>query len=156
MTEGNSVSRNSVSRNSVSLAELCAHLRNWFSADSGRHIGTYEIANGEMELPFLRDGQYFRIIGSVFNDGVWQYPAVLTDETFEGAVWAMAVPPDIVSLLDDINRWSEKYREAAESPYQSESFGGYTYTKAGGNGGDSIGATWQAVFKSRLNRWRKL
>ncbi|MBQ7932580.1 MAG: hypothetical protein IJ334_16410 [Clostridia bacterium] len=141
----------------MNLTELCAHLRNWFVRDdSGKHIGTYSVIAGELELPFLAQGQYFRIIGSVFNDGVWQYPAVLTDETFEGAVWAMAVPLDVISLLSDIDAWEEKYREAAESPYQSESFGGYTYTKAGGTGGDSGGVTWQTVFKSRLNRWRKL
>ena len=137
----------------MNLAELCAHLRNWFVRDNGGiHIGTYSVISGTLELPFLAQGQYFRIIGSVFNDGVWQYPAVLTDETFDGAVWAMAVPPDVISLLSDINAWEEKYRDAAESPFVSESFGGYTYQKS-----NSVeDNTWQAVFKSRLSQWRKL
>lgn len=144
----------------MNLTELCAHLRNWFvRSDSDKRVGTYEITGGYIDLPWLADGQYFRIIGSVFNDGVWQYPtSELVDEVFDGAVWAMAVPPDAVSLAAEIGAWEDKYHEAAESPYQSESFGGYTYTKASGTslGGAAGAVSWQTVFKSRLNRYRKL
>ena len=41
-----------------------------------------------------------------------------------------------------------------ESPYTSESFGGYSYTKATDANGAPIG--WQKAFASRLNKWRKL
>lgn len=141
----------------MNLTELCAHLRNWFvRLDADRRTGTFEIAGGYIDLPWLADGQYFRIIGSVFNDGVWQYPtSELVDEVFDGAVWAMAVPPDVVNLAAEIEAWEKKYRDAAESPYKSESFGGYTYTKADGDTSEG-GLTWQKVFRSRLNRWRKL
>lgn len=141
----------------MNLTELCAHLRNWFvRSDADRHVGTFEVVGGSIDLPWLAEGQYFRIIGSVFNDGVWQYPASeLVDEKFDGAVWAMAVPPDAVSLAEEITVWEEKYRDAAESPYQSESFGGYTYTKASGDT-SAGGLAWSSVFRSRLNRWRKL
>ena len=147
----------------MTLTELCGHLRNWFAVDT--RYGVYEISGGVLDLPFLRDGQYFRIMGSVFNDGVWQYrgngqaagyDSGLTDEIFDGAVQAMAVPADVCSLLSDITSWEEKYRDAADSPYQSESFGGYTYTKASGGDASGGGMTWQSVFRSRLNRWRKL
>lgn len=146
----------------MNLTELCAHLRNWFvRSDADRRVGKFEVIGGSIVLPAdfeprLAEGQYFRVIGSVFNDGVWQYPtSELVDEVFDGAVWAMAVPPDVVSLLDEITAWDTKYRDAAESPYQSESFGGYTYTKAASDTAGG-GLTWTAVFKSRLNRWRKL
>ena len=141
----------------MSLTELCAHLRNWFvRSDADRRVGTFEVVGGSIDLPWLADGQYFRIIGSVFNDGVWQYPtSELADEVFDGAVWAMAVPPDVVSLAEEITAWEEKYRDAAESPYQSESFGGYTYTKAAADTAAG-GLSWTTVFRSRLNRWRKL
>jgi hypothetical protein len=139
----------------MNLGELCAHLRNWFlRSDDDRHIGRFTVTGGTIDLPWLAYGQYFRIIGSVFNDGVHQYPAAgLTDESFVGEVWAMAVPPDVVALADEISAWEVKYREATESPYQSESFGGYTYTKADASEG---GMTWEKVFRGRLNRWRKL
>ena len=76
------------------LTEICAELRNYFEVPNGRHFGKFEISGGSIApLDFLQEGQYFRIIGSVFNDGVHQYPASnLTDEVFHGAVWAMAVP----------------------------------------------------------------
>ena len=65
------------------LTELCGHLRNWF--DRERYAGTFTVENGSIALPFLREGQYFRILGSTFNDGVHQYPAYgLTDEAFDG------------------------------------------------------------------------
>ena len=139
----------------MDLTGLCRHLRNWFVCEE--HIGTFSVEGGMISLPFLREGQWFRIVGSVFNDGVYKHPAVgLADEVFDGAVLAMAVPPDVMSLLDDINAWEEKHREAAESPYSSESFGGYTYTKANGTGANGAPVSWNTVFRARLNEWRKL
>ena len=142
------------------LTEICAELRNWFVVPDGVHIGTYTISGGSIApLDFLQEGQYFRIVGSVFNDGVYQYPATsLTDEVFEGAVWAMAVPSDVITLAGEIGEWKTKYGAAAASPFTSESFGGYSYTKSGGASvtGTTGTMSWQTQFKSRLNRWRKL
>lgn len=144
------------------LTELCQEINNWF--DLERHFGSFTIENGQLSgVDFLQDGQYFRIIGSVFNDGVYQYKindenASLTDEQFNGAVWAMAVPPSVVALASEIDRWIEKYGDQIVSPYNSESFGGYSYTKSSGNSNSSSGAAngWQGAFASRLNKWRKL
>ena len=137
------------------LTELCAELRNWFVVPDGVHIGTYTISGGSIApLDFLQEGQYFRIIGSVFNDGVHQYPAAdLTDEVFHGAVWAMAVPPSLIALSAEIEEYNKSDAGKA-SPYTSESFGGYAYTKATDANGAPIG--WQKAFASRLNQWRKL
>ena len=144
----------------MNLTELCAHLRNWFVRSEGdKHYGVFEIKNGSIDLPWLADGQYFRVIGSVFSDGVHQYPAAFpTDETFGGEIWAMAVPSDVITLVGDIGEWEAKYGAAAASPFTSESFGGYSYTKSGGASitGTSGVISWQSQFKSRLNRWRKL
>ena len=52
------------------------------------------------------------------------------DERFEGAVWALAVPPAVIALAGEITEWQEKNGEAVLSPYTSESFGGYSYTRA--------------------------
>ena len=137
------------------LTEICAELRNYFEVPNGRHFGTFEISGGSIApLDFLHEGQYFRIIGSVFNDGVHQYPATsLTDEVFEGAVWAMAVPPTLIALSDEIEEYNKSDAGKA-SPYTSESFGGYSYTKATDASGAPI--SWQKAFASRLNKWRKL
>lgn len=142
------------------LTELCAELKNYFLRDreADIHYGEYTISGGSIDLPFLLDGQYFRIVGSILNDGVYQYPADgLSDETFTGAVWAMAVPPSVVALAADIEAWNEKNAEALASPYTSESFGGYSYTKATTGGVGTSGAfTWRDQFASRLAKWRRL
>ena len=142
------------------LTELCAELKNYFLRDREEdiHYGEYTISGGSIVLPFLLDGQYFRIVGSVLNDGVYQYPAVgLTDETFTGAVWAMAVPPSVVALAADIEAWNTNNAEALASPYTSESFDGYSYTKATTGGVGTSGAfTWRDQFASRLSKWRRL
>lgn len=138
------------------LTEICAELRNWFVVQGGKHIGTYTVSGGSiMPLDFLQDGQYFRIIGSVFNDGVHKYPASnLTDEVFDGAVWAMAIPATVLSLASEIDDYC-KSDTAKITGFASESFGGYSYSKfTDGNGGD--GSLWQNAFKMKLKQWRKM
>ena len=135
------------------LTELCAELRNYFNRDADIHCGEFQISGGSIApLDFLQDGQYFRIVGSVFNDGVHKYPASdLTDEAFCGAVWAMSLPPDLIALSAKIQEYCE---QNADSNFVSESFGGYSYAKATSSDG-SI-ATWRDVFRKDLNRYRKL
>lgn len=137
------------------LEQILRHLNNWFLLEI--HEGTFSVENGSITLPFLLTNQYFRIVGSVFNDGLHQYPAVdLVDETFTGAVWALAVPKAVTELSTEIEAWQEKNGEAAASPYQSESFGGYSYTKrSAGNDSGALNG-WQDAFRGRLNDWRKL
>ena len=137
------------------LTEICAELRNYFEVPNGRHFGKVTIGGGSIApLDFLQEGQYFRIVGSVFNDGVYQYPATsLTDEVFEGAVWAMALPPSIIALAAEIEAYNDSDAGKA-SPFTAESFGGYSYTKATDANGAPIG--WQKAFAGRLNKWRKL
>ena len=70
----------------------------------------------------------------------------------------MAVPPAVVDLSERIAEWITKYGDSVSSPYSSESFGGYSYTKAAGSGQGNAnsGPTWQSTFASELNRWRKI
>lgn len=145
------------------LAELCKELNNWdFQKRAEKYIGTFEISGGQLTFDKLQEGQYFRIVGSVFNDGIYTYPATtLRDETFEGAIWAMAIPDEVIALADEIEAWVGKYQGVDSinmSPYNSESFGGYSYSKSGGGSGSgSDGAgTWQSAFSKRLAKWRKL
>lgn len=144
------------------LTELCKEINNWF--DKKRYFGTFAVEDGVLTGSFsLQEGQYFRIVGSVFNDGVYQYPATeLVDETFDGAIWAMAVPSEVIALAKEIKEWADKYLgvdSAAMSPFNSESFGGYSYSKSGGSsssGNVDLSGTWQGAFADRLNHWRKI
>lgn len=137
------------------LYELCLELNNFF--EYARYIGDVAIVDGNVQTELLEDGQYFRIVGSVFNDGVYQYPQrQLKDEVYHGGLWAMAVPAEVIALNAEIDAWKQKYLTLdgqAMSPYTSESFGGYSYTK--GASGDTSSASWQGVFANRLNKWRK-
>lgn len=134
------------------LEQLLTEINNWFLREI--KPGEYTIdEGGGIALPFLKDGQYFRIVGSLYNDGLHQYPAEgLTPETFEGAIWALAVPPAVVSLADEIKTYQEKH--GTPSPYTSESFGGYSYSKATKANGTAAG--WREVYASQLNRWRRV
>ena len=117
--------------------------------------GEFKIENGSIALPFLLDGQYFRIVGSVLNNGVYKNPANgLKDEVFCGAIWALAIDPALVELAEEIAEWQKQYKKAVESPYQSESFGGYSYTIKDGGNGENI--SWKKAFAKRLNQWRKI
>jgi hypothetical protein len=140
------------------LTEICQHLKNWFERD--KYFGKFTISNGQLDNTIgLLDGQYFRVIGSVFNDGVHKYPSdELTDEVFEGAIWAMAVPPAVIDLSTKIQSWMDNYGDTVNTPYSSESFGGYSYTKAGSGSGNSSSSnpTWQSTFANELAKWRKI
>lgn len=132
------------------LESVLAYLRNWFIVET--YSGRYTISGGRIELPFLQNGQYFCIAGSVFNDGVHNYPTDnLSDEEFCGVVCAMAVPKSLLAVVKEIEDWQTKYKNRAESPYQSESYDGYTYTLKSGES-----ATWQKAFSAKLSRWRKI
>ena len=138
------------------LEQVLMHLKNWFLVPGGIHEGTYTIEDGGITLPFLENGQYFRICGSVFNDGLHQYPASdLKSESFEGTVWALAVPQAVIELASEIEAWQKKNGDASVSPYQAESFGGYSYSKATDSASGGA-VTWQTAFRSRLNNYRKL
>lgn len=141
------------------LTQICRDLNNYFETEI--YTGKFVIENGEIDLSEivnegdLRTGQYFRIAGSVFNDGIYQYPATeLQDEEFNGAVWCMAIPKDFLDLVAKITSWSNKYEDMVASPYQSESFGGYSYSKASGTSGENV--SYKTQFKSELNHWRKI
>lgn len=137
----------------ITVGDVCAAVRNYFVVPNGIHIDIYTVENGTLVLPFLADGQYFRIVGSVFNDGVYVYPAQgLTDETFRGGVWAMAPERAFLEIVAEISAYTET-DAARATPYQSESFAGYQYTMRD----DTKDPTaWEVVFAKRLNRWRKL
>lgn len=133
------------------LEEVLRYLNNWFVVPGGVHTGTFTVENGGIVLPFLQNGQYFRIAGSLFNDGVYQYPAELTDETFDGSVWALAVPKALLSTVEGITAWTAKNGDSG--PYTSESFGGYSYSKATNSKGMAVG--WRDVFAAQLSPWKK-
>lgn len=147
----------------MGLDVLCAELKNYFIKDrSAIHLGDYEVKGGMVSpLDFLKVGQYFRIVGSDLNEGVYLYNGEsmdLKDEVFNGAIWAMSVPPIVLALSADIDAWRAK-NEALDSenmsPYSAESFDGSSYSK-GGNSRGGTATSWQSQFADRLKPYRRL
>lgn len=132
--------------------------------------GSFTIADGGLSpLPSLKEGQRFWIVGSDLNDGVYTYHAEgikndddteaagLRDESFNGTICALAVPPAVIALAGEIKTWVDNNGAAANSPYQSENvIGVYSYTKATGGSGAGGAVTWADVYGNQLNRWRKV
>ena len=141
------------------IGQICAEVKNYFvQRDVDVHAGNYTIENGVLSpIPFVQVGQYYRIVGSALNDGVYKRGTDdqhLADEEFFGAVWSMRVPKDFVALCAEIQEWQTANAESLSGPYQSESFGGYSYSRGtSANGG---AWTWKDQFRNKLNAYRKL
>lgn len=136
------------------LSEILAYLHNYFVVST--HDGVFEIIGSSiMPLDFLQNSQYFRIVGSIFNDGVYRYDddLKLTDEAFTGKIEALAIPHDLLKLADEITAYMAS-DDAKPTAFTSESFGGYSYSKVTDSSGAA--ASWQTIFAARLRRWRKI
>ena len=150
------------------LTQICHHIHNYF--ERSRHEGEYTIAGGTITLDFLTVGQRFRILGSAANDGIYTYHAagtiwdddnskavILVNETFTGAIIDMGVPREVIELAGEIAAWVTANAQALNSPFTSESFGGYSYQKASGGAGGTGGVfSWKDMFRDRLNAYRKI
>lgn len=142
------------------LEEILRTLNNWFEKDS--LVGDFKVVGGALLLPdgFLKDGQYLRVVGSTFNDGLHCWPVSdMVDEGFAGEVRALAIPPAVVSLSQEIEEWVRSNQKTLDAPYASESFGGYSYSKEGVSvpqSGSYASSGWRAHFRDQLNQWRRL
>ena len=159
------------------MTSLCREVRNYFvRSDSDKISGVFSVREGGIALSSdaagasqddfrIADGQFFRIVGSLYNDGVWQNSEAmmtnLREEEFTGQVWLMAPPKDFLDLAEEIAVWIERFGDAALSPYASESFGGYSYTLRGTSrrnesARDNEDASWQTAFRRRLAAYRRI
>ena len=144
------------------LNEICEHLHNFFDTRDGEFIDrtadTFTISSGLISplSSSLITGQYIRIVGSLLNDGIYLLPSnftisTLVNETFTGAIFGLAIPRDLVTLDTEITAY------VAANPatgYVSESFGGWSGSRATGANGAPI--SWKSAYAARLNRWRKV
>lgn len=127
----------------------------YYSIEGGKHI----IANGRLKVrgKYLV-GQYILIENSILNDGLYLIKSIseegleiegVVDEEFEGVIWGLKVPRDFVELCKKITEYdiSNNGKE-----YVSESFEGYSYTRATVNGRLMTGIQF---YSNLLNNYRK-
>lgn len=144
------------------LEQVLYHLHNWFGRASISAKGC-TIADGALPASIassMVEGAWYRIEGSLLNDGLHKHPADdLQDETFDGTITMLAIPKALLLVVEDIGAWQTANGETVDGPYASESFGGYSYTlrsdgSSGAGGGGLSG--WRLAFRDRLNPWRKI
>lgn len=145
------------------LNEVCAEIRNYFTYRDDILIGDYKIEGGVISPSVdFKGSEYIRIIGSRKNDGVHKLEDndLIDEQKFHGSIWRMSPPKDFLLLVKDIEAWQAKngaLDSAAMSPFQSESFGGYSYSKSSGNSNDgAYDNSWKAPFASRLKMYRRI
>lgn len=148
------------------LTLICQYLRNWFDKKPDgtgypKYGGAFEIEDGEIVLDNVDKGTYIRIMGSLRNDGVYCYgDGGLTDETFRGSIWVMSIPQPVLNAAIWAQSWvaiNGGADSAANSPFTSESFGGYSYSKGtNASGGNGASVFDQAYMINALAPWRKI
>lgn len=142
----------------MNIHEIMRYCRNFFPYGDPQY-GEWTIEDNTISLDFLEEDQLMLIESSQFNDGVWHYGTdTLVNESFTGYITALAPPQDFVNLCDEIIAWQAKYGTTdspALSPFNSESFAGYSYSK-GNNSSGRAATSWKDVFAGRLSVWRKL
>lgn len=145
------------------VKEVCDYIHNYFVLDTVESDFVIKNKILHNDLLELYENQYFIIEGSKFNDGLFKYttdPEVsdLVDESFHGNIKELVIPRDVLKIINDIAIWQEKNADTLNSPFQSESFGGYSYSKGNSTNlaGKSRVFSWKDVFGSKLNCYRKI
>ena len=144
------------------LEQVLGSIHNWFVRDT-LSVGECIIEDGALPASVpISDGVWYRIQGSYLNDGMHlkgDDSEGLVDETFSGTITTHVIPRPLLAVVEEISEYQAKHGASANSPYQSESFGGYSYSLKGNSAASGTNAPstgWRAVFAGRLNQWRKL
>lgn len=144
------------------LEQVLGSIHNWFVRDT-LSVGECAISDGALPASVpIPDGVWYRIQGSYLNDGMHlkgDEDEGLVDETFSGTITTHVIPKPLLAVVQEISEYQTKYGASADGPYQSESFGGYSYSLKGNSAASGTNAPntgWRAVFAGRLNQWRKL
>lgn len=144
------------------LEDVLGSIHNWFTRGT-YHVTGCQIQDGSLPASVtFPDGVWYRIRGSYLNDGMHLRGSEdegLVDETFSGTITTHVIPRALLRVVEEITDWQAKSGETANGPYQSESFGGYSYTLKGSStasGTNAPSTGWRAVFAGRLNQWRRL
>ena len=164
------------------IEALCADTHNYFI--ESMHHGDFTIENGNISLPFLVEGQFFAIVGSKFNDGVYIYldSYIIRDATWDdvlkdnpnwGAItdeeWGTLRHHELIDETFHGGIWAMRLPTAfLQLAKEIEEYNASDAAKPTGYTSESISGhysytkaspedtAWQKVFSSKLKRWRKV
>ena len=152
----------------VLLEEICQNIRNYFCDYSKGDVcaGEFEIIENTIrgvngtKTPAIYSGVYYRIVGSRINSGIFLAgtDTLKDEEAFDGEIWMLRLPVAFLALVEEIKAWQEKNGAVTSdnmSPFNSESFGGYSYSKGTSSSGGAA-VSWASQYAARLNAWRKI
>ncbi len=141
------------------MEEILGYINNSFAVT--KEEGTFNISNNSITIKGnYIEGQYIRLTGSILNDGVYKVESTegntitlvgAIDEVFEGAIYSLAIPKEIVRIAGAFEEAKEKIGNGI---YDSESFGEYSYTLAKKQNGEIYTAL--DGFKNDLKKYRKM
>lgn len=143
------------------LAMVMAECRNHFPIACT--AGRMRLEGGVLRLPDALPACRYVYLEGGLQTGVWEAKSALEgllltrdgqapeDEAFCGRVFCLRPPISFLSLAEAAEAYSEK---APTGPFVSESFGGYTYTRASGSGGRPL--TWQDALRPHLDVFRRM
>lgn len=141
----------------MDITAICRQVNNFFVKE--KTSGNFALIPSVAPIPLL-ENQFFRIVGSIMNDGVYQNNAeslaTLTAEEFQGEIWSMAVPRDFLALCEEIEAFNSKMNEIAskDNGFTSENFDGYSYSRASSLS-PAQQSEWDNLTK-RLNTYRRV
>ena len=143
------------------LEQILKEMKNYFYVF--KEINNISIIDNKINVKGkYKEGQYIRIIGSIFNDGIHKIIKVdnnvielenLTNEDFKGTICSLAIPNEIILLSKEIEEFNSKNSNKPSS-YQAESFSNYSYAKATNKRGMPV--TWIDVYFNRLKPYKKM
>lgn len=158
------------------LKEVLDYIHNYFVMDTYEGnivIKNHKIDNSKIDL---YNNQYYMIKGSLYNDGIWKYQDYdendiideskpnpspeeqLEDENFFGEILLLRIPKDVLKIVNEIIEWENKNKDSINGIYQSESFGGYSYSLKNGTSkdGNATNISWKDYFGDKLKCYRKI
>lgn len=152
----------------MTVPELCVYTHNFFDRYDEPFYGGFiigvdyiwntfnfekdVIANPSNILDGLAPHQYYKIEGSIFNDGVHMAGETLVPEKFYGTVQPMRVPKVFEKLAQKITDYDDVAPGGGR--YVSQSFAGWSGTMA--TGSDGLPVDGVTRYRKEINQWRKL
>ena len=148
----------------TTLTAVCRECKNYHTKTVER--GKFTIAGGVVAvMNTYLVGQYLPFVGSVLIECGYKFVGFgngnltldgVPNAVFTCAVCGLAVPPDFLALVGDIDRFITADRaDKNAGRVTSESFAGYSYT-LGSTGQNGTAISWKEAFASRLNDYRKM
>ena len=141
------------------MEEILNYIKNYFAIS--KEENTFNINNNSIQVrgKYLQ-GQYIKLEGSILNNGIYKVESIADNtitivgainEEFEGVIYGLAIPKDILGLS---KKFEEQKEKIVSSIYDSESFGEYSYTLAKNSKGEIYTAI--DTVKNDLKKYRQM